>query len=279
MERNGVKVAELLEAWGLGGVYFLDRLPPLPLAELPAFIKAEILSHGLEVAIVDHVQNVAKIKDSNDYSQVSLALEPFQEVAKETGAHISLLHHQGKTDRDGVIDVMGSEAYRAAVDTLLEAKKRNDDYFIRGENRGEADLPRTKVTINLKTGEAESIDAHQAEVDTTRDRIKGWLQTQPEFATLDDIQHELGLKRATISAALTAGVEAGTFERSGAGKKGDPYRFQLSGFSFQHSVGTAGTESKNARDLNGDRDSFSSRPAGNRNADQEPNPGAFEDLE
>jgi hypothetical protein len=279
LERNGANVARLLKAWGLDDVHFLDQLPPMPLAELAAFIKAEILRHGLEVVIVDHLQNLAKIRDSKDYSLVSLALEPLQKGSKEAGAHILVLHHQGKTEREGVIDVMGSEAYRAAVDTLLEAKARKPDYFVRGETRCEADLLRTKVTINLETGEVESIDAHQAEMDATRDKIKGWLQTQPELATLDDIQTALELKRAAISAALAAGVEAGIFERSGAGKKGDPYRFQLFGFSSQGSAGTAGTESENPSKPAPDMDLFSSRPSGNRKADREPNPGAFEDLE
>ncbi len=280
LERNGIKVAKLLEAWGLGdAVYFLDQLPPMPPAGLAAFIKAEILRHGLEVVVVDHLQNLAKIRDSKDYSLVSLALEPFQKVAKETEAHILLLHHQGKTEREGVIDVMGSEAYRAAVDALLEARARKPEYFIRGEIRDEADLPRTKVTINLRTGDAESIDAHQSEMDAVQDRIKGWLQTQHDLATLDEIQVALKLKRETISSALAAGAEGGTFERSGAGKRGDPNRFQLSGFSSQHSMGTTGTESENPSKLAPDMDLFSSRPSGNTKANREPNPGAFEDVE
>jgi putative DNA primase/helicase len=280
LERNGVKVAKLLEEWDLGdAVYFLDQLPSMPLANLAAFIKAEILRHGLEVVIVDHLQNLAKIRDSKDYSLVSLALEPFQKVAKETDAHILLLHHQGKTEREGVIDVMGSEAYRAAVDTLLEAKARKPEYFIRGEIRGEADLPRTQVTINLKTGETESIDAHLAEIDVVGDKIKSWLQTQCEPATEKEIQDALTLKRETTWDALTAGVAGGTFERSGAGKKGDPFRFQLFGFSSQPRAGTAGTESGNRPKPAPDMESFSSRPSGNRKADREPNLGAFEDLE
>jgi putative DNA primase/helicase len=279
LERNGANVARLLKSWGLSDVLLLDQLPAIPLVGLAAFIKGEIVRHGLEVVIVDHLQTLAKITDSKDYSLVSLALEPFQKVAKETGAHILLLHHQGKTEREGVIDVMGSEAYRAAVDTLLEAKARKPDYFVRGETRCEADLLRTKVTINLETGEVESIDAHQAEMDATRDKIEGWLQTQPELATLDDIQTALELKRAAISAALAAGVEAGIFERSGAGKKGDPYRFQLFGFGSQGTAGTAGTESENGDKPATGNDLFSSRPYGNRKTDREPNPGAFEDLE
>jgi putative DNA primase/helicase len=279
LERNGANVARLLKSWGLSDVHILDQLPAMPLVGLAAFIKGEIVRHGLEVVIVDHLQNLAKITDSKDYSLVSLALEPFQKVAKETGAHILLLHHQGKTEREGVIDVMGSEAYRAAMDTLLEAKARKPDYFVRGETRCEADLLRTKVTIDLETGEVESIDAHQAEMDATRDKIKCWLQTQPELATLDDIQTALELKRAAISAALAVGFEAGIFERSGAGRKGDPYRFQLFGFSSQGSGGIAGTESEKGNKPAKGNALFSSRPSGNRKTDTEPNPGAFEDLE
>ncbi len=279
LERNGVKVARLLKEWGLTEVYFLDQLPPMPLSELAAFMKAEIIRQGLEVLIVDHLQNLAKIRDSKDYSMVSQALEPFQSVAKETGAHILLLHHQGKTEREGVIDVMGSEAYRAAVDSLLEAKTRKPDYFIRAEIRGEADLPRTKVTINLETGETEGIDAHQADMNDVQAEIVNWLRSQAQPATLDEIQTALELKRATISAALAAGVESGTFGRSGAGKKGDPYRFQLSGFNSHHIVGRAGTESENGNKPARVDDLFSSVGLGNGKSNRELNPGAYEDVE
>jgi hypothetical protein len=280
LERNGVNVARLLKKWGLGEVHFLDRLPQMSLLELAAFVKAQIVEHGLEVVIVDHLQNFAKIKDSKDYSVVSLALEQFHPVAKETGAHILLLHHQGKTERGGVIDVMGSEAYRAAADTLLEAKAQGEDHFIRGEIRGgDGDLPRTKVRIDLETGEVQGIDAHQAEMDVVLDDIRRWLQNEVEAATMDEIQEALKLKRETINMALEAGVVDAIFERTGTGRKGSPYRFQLHGFSSQRTAGTAGTESESARNPNAQQDLFSSRPSGNGNADREPNPGAFEDLE
>jgi hypothetical protein len=64
LERNGAAVARLLAAWNLSDVAFLDEIPAMPLVELAAFIEAEINRHGLEVVVVDHLQNLARIKDS-----------------------------------------------------------------------------------------------------------------------------------------------------------------------------------------------------------------------
>jgi len=233
LERNGVKVAQLLESWDLNVVCFLDELPMRPLPDLAKFLGSEISKHGLNVVIVDHLQNLVKVKDSKDYSLVSSALEPLQQLAKRTGAHVLLLHHQGKTDREGVIDVMGSEAYRAAADVLIEAKARDRRYFIRAEVRGGADLPRTRVTVNLATGEVEDIDATQAETDDAIAKVKDYFEGQTEPLDADAIQHALELNRSVVRSALEFGAEESrVFTRTGSGKRGDPFLFSASCFPF-----------------------------------------------
>ena len=266
LERNGSAVARLFAAWNLESVAFLDETPNLSPAALAQFIEAEILKHKLEVVIVDHLQNLAKIRDSKDYSLVSMALEPLQKLAKKTGVHILVLHHQGKTERDGVIDVMGSEAYRAAVDALLEARARDGQHYVRGEIRGEADLPRTRVTVNLATGDVDEIDAGEAERRDMLTKIRDYLSAQSEPLAGDAIQEELGLKRAAMWAALNAGVEAGSIARTGGGRRGDAYLFfvpeQFSSRGSQYTAGTAGTESENGKSPNGDKGKFGSRDFG-----------------
>jgi predicted ATP-dependent serine protease len=142
LERNGDVVARLFEKWGLGDqVLFSDEVPATRIAALAEYFERQIREREINVMVVDHLQNLLQIEDSNDYAQVSKALDPFQRVAKTTGVHILVLHHQGKTVREGPIDVMGSEAYRASVDALVEAKARDGLHFIRAQVRGAPELP------------------------------------------------------------------------------------------------------------------------------------------
>lgn len=245
LERNGVAVARLFDAWEMEDVAFLVEIEP---SDRERFIEDEILRLNLEVVIVDHLQNLARVPDSNDYATVSNALAPYTAIAKKTGCHIMLLHHQGKTRREGEINVMGSEAFRAAADVLIEATAHGDSHFICAQVRGGiGDLPKTRVTINLATGEAEGIDAHQAEIGDAGARIVKYLCAQPEPLNADEIQEALGLKRETVRSALAEVVKVGTVSRSGAGKRGDPFLY----FRSQHAQGTAGTESQNGEILNG----------------------------
>jgi hypothetical protein len=261
LERNGATVARLLGAWELAEVLFLDEIPEMPLTELAEFLEAEITKHALKVVIVDHLQNLVRVGDANDYSAVSKALGPIQKLAKKTGTHLMLLHHQPKTRREGEIDAMGSEAYRATADALIEATAHNGAHFIRAQVRGEADLPKTRLTVNLETGKGESIDACKAEVNEAIASIADYLKMQHEPLTADVIQEAVGLKRAAVRAALKAGGEAGTLNRTGSGKRGDPFLFCCSSYA----AGKAGTESENVYNLNENTDLFRSRSFENEN--------------
>lgn len=142
LERNGISVARLFAQWGLHEVYFCDSLSASNMDALAAALEEQVREHQLEVVIVDHLQNLVRVKDSDAYALVTAAIDPLNQIAKRTGCHIMVLHHQGKTERRGVIDAMGSEAYRAAANALLEARVHDGQHFIGGEIRGEADCQR-----------------------------------------------------------------------------------------------------------------------------------------
>jgi hypothetical protein len=246
LERNGATVAELFSKWGLvDEILFLDEVPPLNGEQLAAFLRGQIEEHALEVIIVDHLQNLVRVADANDYARVTVALEPFQKVAKSTGAHLMLLHHQGKTRREGEIDVMGSEAFRAAADVLIEATRSEGHHYVRGNVRVGEDLPRTLVTVDLETGAVEAVDAQQADTASALDEIIAFLETQNEPLIADEIRDAVQLKAIVVSAALKSGVaEDGPLVRIGAGKRGNPYLYQLRQFDSRLSLGKAGIESQ-----------------------------------
>lgn len=243
LERNGVTVARLFARWKLPEVYFCDSLAGTDIEVLAAALEEQIREHQLEVVFVDHLQNFARVKDSDRYALVTSAMEPLNQVAKRTRSHIMVLHHQGKTEREGVIDVMGSEAYRAAADALLEARVRDGHHFIRGEIRGAEDLAKMRITVDLATGEVDAINASEATREDTATKIAEYLAGLSKPVTGNEIQEALSLRRELCWAALQRGVERGLFKRSGEGKRGNPFRY----FSSRSYKYTAGTESENGK--------------------------------
>ena len=240
LERNGASVARLFSAWGLADVAFLDEIPTLKGAELAALLEGEIGRLQLEVVIVDHLQNLTQVPDGNDYASVSNALEPLLRVAKKTGAHLVLLHHQGKDAAREEIDAMGSEAYRAAADVLIEASKSGESHFVRAIIRGEADLPKTRIIVNLQTGEVDAVEARAAEIATAINAIVAILRNSEWLMTEGAIRDATGLNRTIVSGALREALTKGELVRTGAGVRGNRYLYGKC--SPESSQGKAGKE-------------------------------------
>jgi len=241
LERNGATVARTFARWGLeDAVAFLAAVPMMDGPKLAAFLEDQIKRFGLELVIVDHLQNLVKIRDSNDYSAVTLALEPFHAVAKRTDAHIALLHHQPKGRREGdtEIDCMGSEAYRASADALIELHCHDGQHYIRANVRGAADLPKTRITIDLETGKMESVEAKAAELVDAKTKILDYLAGQDEALSKLAIQDAVRVKGQLVVDALRELVEAEKVTRDGSGKKNDPFLYKCCSRSSPIGPGT-----------------------------------------
>jgi hypothetical protein len=180
-----------------------------------------------------------------------------------------VLHHQRKPtseeraakidpSSDG-IEAIGSEAYRAASETILECTRavepamggineidqmllergHNLDlpeepttdvpaapryrYFIRGETRGLTDLARTRIVVDLETGEVAAGDAHQEEIDAGVAAITQYLIVNGP-RTEKEIRSNVQVRYMALSDALR---KSGKFERDGTGGRKDPYLYRL----------------------------------------------------
>jgi hypothetical protein len=248
LERNGAAVARLFERWGLDDVMFTEEVPPMHLPAVAQYLEQQITKHRLEVLVVDHLQNLIRVPDANDYAAVSNALEPFATLARRSNCLLILLHHLPKTRReDGEIDVMGSEAYRGAADLLVELTRVAGRHFIRADGRSGRFLGRTIVGIHLDTGEAIGVDATEADRLDAEDAILKHLAEAKEPITATQIRKTLQLRKQTIREALAALVDADKVVRSGEGHKGAPHLFRVPRKGPQPSAGGAGTESANDR--------------------------------
>jgi hypothetical protein len=179
--------------------------------------------------IVDPLLRFVRVRDANDYAVVTAALEPLVTLARETGAHVLAVHHLGKADRDGGDGIIGSTAFFAAVDTAL-LLRRSEQYRTLGSlQRYGEDLEEITLTLDPVTRWVTAGPSRrEADEVKTADAILEYLggQSDPvdEPAVLEAVE---GRNKVKVR-ALRQLVADHRVERTGAGKRGNPYRYHLS---------------------------------------------------
>ena len=115
-------------------------------------LRRAIAEHEPALAIIDPLLKLVRLRDANDYAEVSRAMEPVIELARSSGCHILCVHHLGKGDRTGGDAILGSTALFGAVDTALLMRRRDDRRVIESVQRYGTDLPETVVALDAETG-------------------------------------------------------------------------------------------------------------------------------
>jgi hypothetical protein len=189
--------------------------------------------------IVDPLFRFARVKDGNDYTQVTQALEPLLALARETGAHVLCVHHLGKNERSGPDAILGSTAIFAAVDTALILNGGERSRTISSRQRYGVDLeecivhfdPQRRLITLGGSKEQEDINRiGQAILDVLaaqeEDQEGGRPLTEPEIN--DNVEGKTTLKRSALRELVTQEK----VDRRGKGGKGDPFKYALKDSRF-----------------------------------------------
>lgn len=180
------------------------------------------------LVIVDPLFRLAHVRDANDYAQVLAALEPFLTLARETGAHVIVVHHAGKSERAGGDAILGSTAILASVDTAILLKRTERYRTISTIQRYGSDLEETVLEFDPECRAAhlgegrQEVDEHRlaGEIETL---LRGRTLPATEAEVLADVEGKTGPKRK----ALRRLVRGNIVERTGEGKKGHPFVYRL----------------------------------------------------
>ncbi len=174
------------------------------------------------LAVVDPLQDLARVRDMNDYSTVHAALSPVRDLARESGTHILLLHHNNKLD-----DLLGSTQLFGIVDTLLLMARRDEIRTLRSIQRYGEDLPETVLELDKETGLVTPVGEYkEAQLERKGEEILDALGS--DELTEADIRERVGGNESQASKALRRLVERNQVVRTGAGKRGDPYVYSVS---------------------------------------------------
>lgn len=200
-------------------------------APIDALIQLRQAAEDIKPAliIIDPLFRLTRVRDGNDYVQVTAALEPLLSLARDTGSHVMVVHHTGKGDRTSGDSILGSTAILGSVDTALIVKRAEKSRTIHTIQRYGEDLEETTLAFNPDTrvitlGETKEVEK-QKEVGAL---IVEFLSQQEEPVTEAEILESIEAARAVKTKTLRALVEDGSIKREGRGGKGDPFRYSCS---------------------------------------------------
>lgn len=203
---------------------FIEPSPADGLAQLRQAAEA----HKPGLIIVDPLFRMVRVKDGNDYTQVTAALEPLLTLARQTGAHVLLVHHsskKGSGDGDGIL---GSTAIFGSVDTALLLSRRDQYRTLRSIQRYGEDLEEVTLTLDPAT-RIVTVGPSRQEVEgrEVAGKIVEFLNGQGEAVTESEINGAVEGRTSVKRQALRQLVVEGTVFRFGKGGKGDPFRYTV----------------------------------------------------
>lgn len=197
--------------------------------EAHKWLDREIKRRKPLLVIIDTLFRFVNITDGNDYAKVTAALTPLLSLARDNGAHLMVIHHARKGGGDGGDSMLGSTAIFGSVDTAIILKRTESKRTIETQQRYGVDMEPTVLMFDEAT-QTTSLGGTKEEDDVQHvaDEIYNFLfdQTEPcaEKTIEEAVEGRTGLKRK----ALRDLVAKGTIQRTGAGKRNEPYFYSCS---------------------------------------------------
>lgn len=187
--------------------------------ELGEFVRAG----DYAVLIVDTIGRLARVRQGNDYAEVTQALEPVVDLARHSGCAVVLTHHLGKSERDTGDGALGSTAYFAAVDVCIDMKKVDGVRVL--DSIGRAGQPFEGQTLSFDpethrvsiSGQVSQLQTHSVETRILDEVLAAGPMSREE------LKRSVGGNATRFSDALRSLLEAGRLVVvSGQGTKGSP---------------------------------------------------------
>ena len=204
-----------------------------------------VKKHKPVLVLIDPLFKFVRVRDEKAYAEICAALEPLLSLARDSGAHVLLTHHNGKTDRTDATDaILGSTAIFGGVDSAIILKKYDRHRTIQSSQRYGTDWPETVLEFSSED-KSLSLGEERTEVERNRfaDAIVSFLSSCIEPQTREQIEARVEGKTKHKRAAIKQLVEAGKIVESGAGTKGQPFRYVVAQFNSSVSGQSGGSGS------------------------------------
>ena len=228
--REALRRADLLERDDFTILSWRD-CAGLAWAEVVEAAVAECGRRGAGLLVVDTLGRFAGIRGDGENSagEAEAAMAPLQ-VAAADGLGIIVVRHERKAGGDVGDSGRGSSAFGGAVDIVMAVRRGDRDTqsnvrVIHALSRFDETPETLGVELTAQgyvpIGDGLAIAQRQAEASLLQ-----ILPTDPSPGIpVDDLVELTGSPRTTVQRALDGLLGAGRVVRTGAGRKGDPYRF------------------------------------------------------
>jgi hypothetical protein len=214
-------------------LYAYVDLPPLDAMDR---LKESVEAKRPALVVVDGLYRLVRVSDESGYAEVYAKLGPLLSLARESGAHVEMTHHEGKRAHglDGQDGVLGSTALVGSVDaTLVIRRDQSGRRTIRSTQRYGADLEESVLEMDDAGLVTLGGSRAAAELDEAQDLIlEALARNGPAPEKSGDDRDGLrslvsGVRTVTLTRALRQLWEAEKVTRTGSGRKGDPYLYGL----------------------------------------------------
>ena len=196
---------------------------------------------------VDPLFRLAHIRDEKAYAETYTALGPLIDVAREAGTHVQLTHHAGKSMKlDAIDSPLGSTAIGGAVCTLLVMRRTEEYRTLQSVQRIGPDMAETVLKFDADTRRL-NLGGTRLEADRLEceDAILAFLSEADGPQSQEQIRENVEGKTRNIRAALTALAESARIKKTGEGKKGKPFFYEIPNSGSHDIAGTGEPESDN----------------------------------
>jgi hypothetical protein len=234
---------EALGADGMEPIWI--HAAPTPAEGMAALIDM-IRERKPRLVVIDTLFRLARVRDASAYAEVSNAMEPLINIARETGTHIMVLHHASKAPKADPIDSpLGSTAISGTVSTLITLKRSENYRTIETVQRVGHWMPESVLQFDPGSrqlslgGTREEADLHVCE-----ERILEFMSAAEGPQTQAQIRDGVEGQTKTVRAALTELVRHGRVAKTGEGTKGKPFLYEFPNSGSQDILGTRKPESE-----------------------------------
>ena len=177
--------------------------------------------------VIDPMLRFVRVRDANDYAEVTRALEPVLALARISGCHIMLVHHAGKMDREGGDSILGSTAFFGGVDTAMVMRRKEAGRTLETTQCYGEDFPETVIGYNTETGSV-SAGGTVSDVEEKKAREGIFKALGEGSMTRPQLLEAVEGKTKYIVGAIYNMAGDGELSRSGMGKKNDPIVYPVS---------------------------------------------------
>ncbi len=178
--------------------------------------------------VVDTLQRLVRARDLNDYAEVTTRLEPLLGIARDSGAHVLLVHHARKGEAPFQGDaILGSTALLGSVDTALVLRRTERYRTLASIQRYGPDLEESVLELGADGWPKLAGSKGERDVSLAEERILEHLAGRESGLMEPEILEAVEGRTRHLRPALRALVAANRIARAGGGRRGDPYVYQL----------------------------------------------------